>query len=416
MVLDTTIGVVGGLSAAKNVRLKGKKLRTASVQGGLSAGAGENILMITVNRDLIKLIGALNLVHDLPKQDFTRLIETLPLPGHEKERHLMYEYARATQQEYFGNGIYKRGLVELSSYCGNDCYYCGIRAGNRNASRYRMTDDEILQACSEGHRLGFRTFVLQGGEDWAFTPKRVEGIVKAIKSANSDCAVTLSLGEAPRETYALWRAAGADRYLLRHETADEDHYRMLHPPTMDPGRRRRCLWDLKELGYQVGTGFMVGSPYQTAEHLASDLAFIRELEPQMVGIGPFIPHKDTRYREFPGGGVELTLVMIALLRLMLPAALIPATTALGTAAEDGRERGILAGANVVMPNLTPVRYRGSYMLYDNKICTGEEAAECSGCLALRMWSIGYELLVSRGDYPGNDHPYRAFPLCQEATQ
>jgi biotin synthase len=198
--------------------------------------------------------------------------------------------------------------------------------------------------------------------------------------------------------YAQWRAAGADRYLLRHETADDEHYRKLHPSSMDPARRRRCLFELKDLDYQVGSGFMVGSPYQTAAHLALDLLFICELKPQMVGIGPFIPQRDTIYRDFPAGSVELTLVMIALLRLMLPYALIPATTALGTASKDGRERGVLAGANVVMPNLTPVKYRGDYMLYDGKICTGEEAAECSGCLALRMDSIGYELLISRGDY------------------
>jgi biotin synthase len=355
-----------------------------------------------MNKDVITLTEAPDLVRALPKQDVARLIETLRLPGNEAERRLLYKRARAAQQKYFGKGIYKRGLVELSSYCKNDCHYCGIRAGNGNASRYRLTDEGILAACAEGHRLGFRTFVLQGGEDPAFTPTRVEGIVRAIKSAHPDCAVTLSLGEASREVYAMWRAAGADRYLLRHETADENHYRMLHPPSMDPGKRRRCLWDLKELGYQVGTGFMVGSPYQTSEHLAADLAFVGELEPQMVGIGPFIPHKDTMYRDFPAGDVELTLVMVALLRLMLPDALIPATTALGTAAEDGRERGILAGANVLMPNLTPVRYRESYMLYDGKICTGEEAAECSGCLALRVGSIGYELLVSRGDHAARE--------------
>jgi biotin synthase len=261
-----------------------------------------------------------------------------------------------------------------------------------------MTDEEVFSACAEGYRLGFRTFVLQGGEDPAFAPERVEGLVRTIKRAHPDCALTLSLGEMPREIYALWRKAGADRYLLRHETADDDHYRMLHPASMDPAKRKRCLQDLKELGYQVGTGFMVGSPFQTAEHLANDLAFIKELKPEMIGIGPFIPHKDTIYKGFPVADIELTLVMISLLRLIFPGALLPATTALGTAAEDGRERGILAGANVVMPNLTPARYRRSYMLYDNKICTGEEAAECSGCLAMRMASIGYELLINRGDY------------------
>lgn len=351
-----------------------------------------------MDRKLENLIGTLRSDRTLPKDGFERLISALSGAGHEEERGMLYALARKTREERFGKGVYKRGLVELSSYCVNDCNYCGIRAGNGNASRYRLSDGEILAACAEGYGLGFRTFVLQGGEDPAFTPDRVSDLVRRIKFAHPDCAVTLSLGEASRAVYAQWRAAGADRYLLRHETADAEHYRMLHPPSMDPGRRRRCLFDLRELGYQVGTGFMVGSPYQNAGRLAADLLFVRELDPQMVGVGPFIPHRDTVYKDFPAGSVEQTLVMIALLRLMLPDALIPATTALGTAAGDGRERGVLAGANVVMPNLTPVKYRGRYMLYDGKICTGEEAAECSGCLALRMSSIGCELLVSRGDH------------------
>jgi biotin synthase len=352
-----------------------------------------------MNEEIAKLIDGLFLSRALARDDSARLISALSEPERGEERRRLYALAREVQAKHFGKGVYKRGLVEISSYCRNDCNYCGIRSGNTNASRYRLSDDEILAACAEGYSLGFRTFVLQGGEDSAFTADRISEIVRRIKSAHEDCAVTLSLGEAPRATYAMWRAAGADRYLLRHETADDAHYRLLHPPSMEPGRRRRCLFDLKDLGYQVGTGFMVGSPHQTAAHLAEDLAFIGKLEPQMVGIGPFIPHRDTIYRDFPTGSVELTLIMTALIRLMLPDALIPATTALGTAAEDGRERGILAGANVVMPNLTPVKYRKSYLLYDGKICTGEEAAECGGCLALRMDSIGYELLTARGDHP-----------------
>jgi biotin synthase len=352
-----------------------------------------------MNDEIVELIDELFLSRALARDDLTRLISALSAPERGEERRRLYSFAREVQAEHFGKGVYKRGLVEISSYCRNDCNYCGIRSGNANASRYRLSDDEILSACAEGYRLGFRTFVLQGGEDPAFTAERVAGIVRRIKSAYDDCAVTLSLGEAPRATYALWRAAGADRYLLRHETANDAHYRLLHPPSMDPGHRRRSLFELKDLGYQVGTGFMVGSPHQTAARLAEDLAFIGKLEPQMVGIGPFIPHRDTIYKDFPAGSVELTLVMTALIRLMLPDSLIPATTALGTAAEDGRERGVLAGANVVMPNLTPVKYRKSYLLYDGKICTGEEAAECGGCLALRMGGIGYELLVARGDHP-----------------
>jgi biotin synthase len=357
-----------------------------------------------MNEEIAKRIDDLSSSRVFTRDGLTRLISALSEPERGEERRRLYSLAREVQAKHFGKGVYKRGLVEISSYCRNDCNYCGIRSGNANASRYRLWDNEILAACAEGYRLGFRTFVLQGGEDPAFTAERVSDIVRRIKSAHEDCAVTLSLGEAPRATYAMWRVAGADRYLLRHETANDAHYRLLHPPSMDPGRRRRCLFELKELGYQVGTGFMVGSPHQTAARLAEDLAFISDLEPQMVGIGPFLPHRDTIYKDFPAGSVELTLRMTALLRLMLPDALIPATTALGTAAEDGRERGILAGANVVMPNLTPVKYRKSYLLYDGKICTGEEAAECGGCLALRMGGIGYELLVARGDHPQRIQP------------
>jgi biotin synthase len=370
-------------------------------------------MTLTINNLIEKLAST----RELSAREFENLICALRGEGMAGERERLYARARKLQEEHFGNGVFKRGLVELSSYCKNDCYYCGIRRGNKNARRYRLADGEILSSCVEGYELGFRTFVLQGGEDPAFTPERVAAIVSMIKAEYPDCALTLSLGEAERSVYAMWKTAGADRYLLRHETANEEHYRELHPDGMEPKRRKACLRDLKELGYQVGTGFMVGSPYQTAGHLAEDMLFVAGLKPHMVGIGPFIPHKDTKYRDFPAGDVDQTLVMIALLRLMLPDALIPATTALGTAAEDGRERGILAGANVVMPNLTPVKYRESYMLYDNKICTGEEAAECSGCLNMRMNGIGYELLSVRGDHPQSaahdnviergDHPQSA---------
>lgn len=309
----------------------------------------------------------------------------------------LQEQAVQVRQQHFGNQVYIRGLIEFTNYCRNDCYYCGIRRSNRQAQRYRLTREEILECCRTGYELGFRTFVLQGGEDGAFSAEKMAKIVSAVKEAYPDCAVTLSVGEYPREVYRLWKEAGADRYLLRHETADESHYRKLHPASMSGARRKECLWDLKDLGYQVGTGFMVGSPFQTTEHLVEDLLFIHELQPQMVGIGPYVTHKDTPFAGQPSGSVFLTLYLLAILRLMLPKVLLPATTALGTMAEEGREQGILSGANVVMPNLSPVSVRKKYMLYDNKIATGSEAAEGLTDLQARMERIGYQVVVSRGD-------------------
>ena len=248
-----------------------------------------------------------------------------------------------------------------------------------------------------GYELGFRTFVLQGGEDGYFTDGRMEGIVSAIKRQHPDCAITLSIGERNFKSYQKFYEAGAERFLLRHETYNSDHYSRLHPEILSAKERQRCLWDLKKIGYQVGTGFMVGSPYQTAENLAEDMLFIKNLNPQMVGIGPFIPHKDTQFANEAAGTLELTLFMLGLLRLMIPKLLLPATTALGTIDPNGRELGILAGANVVMPNLSPINVRKKYMLYNDKISTGDEAAESVENLKLRMRNIGYEVVVSRGD-------------------
>ena len=298
---------------------------------------------------------------------------------------------------HFGNKIYIRGLIEFTNYCHNDCYYCGIRKSNPNILRSRLSPSEILSCCHIGYELGFRTFVLQGGEDNWFTTKRMAEIVAEIHSHFPDCAITLSIGERSRESYQALFDAGADRYLLRHETYDPVHYRRLHPDSLSAVHRRKCLWDLKEIGYQIGTGFMVGSPFQTAENLADDLLFLKELNPQMVGIGPFIPHHDTRFSHEPPGTLELTLFLLGLIRLMIPKVLLPATTALGTISPQGRELGIRAGANVVMPNLSPTEVRKNYLLYDNKICTGEESAQCRGCLEQRMASIGYQVVVSRGD-------------------
>lgn len=342
-----------------------------------------------------QLIDKLEETSHLTKEEWSALIRERT----EETAQYLFEKARYWQRQYFGNRIYTRGLIEFTNYCKNDCYYCGIRRSNFHAQRYRLTKDQIMECCREGYGLGFRTFVLQGGEDGWFTQERLEEIVCAVRKSYPDCAVTLSLGERSRESYQGLFEAGADRYLLRHETADEAHYQSLHPAELSARKRKQCLWNLKEIGYQTGTGFLVGSPGQTPEHLAQDLLFIRELEPHMVGIGPFIPHHDTPFAREAGGTVELTLFLIGLLRVMLPGLLIPATTALGTIDPQGREKGILAGANVVMPNLSPVSERKKYELYDNKICTGDEAAECQSCLNQRMERIGYQLTSERGDSP-----------------
>ena len=314
----------------------------------------------------------------------------------------IFEKARKIQQAYYGTDVYIRGLIEFTNYCKNDCYYCGIRRSNSKAHRYRLSEEQILRCCQQGYILGFRTFVLQGGEDGYFTDERMVSLVKEIRKNYPDCAITLSIGERSYDSYLALFEAGADRYLLRHETWDEEHYRLLHPPALSAKHRQQCLWDLKKIGYQVGTGYMVGSPFQTAENLADDMLFLEELNPQMVGIGPFIPHHDTPFKDQAAGTLELTLYMLGLIRLMLPKVLLPATTALGTIDEKGRELGILAGANVVMPNLSPENVRKDYLLYDNKICTGSEAAECRMDLENRMHAIGYHVVCHRGDSLNTD--------------
>lgn len=307
------------------------------------------------------------------------------------------EAADIRRRENYGDKVYIRGLIEFTNYCRNNCYYCGIRRDNKKAERYRLTKDEILLCCDEGYKLGFRTFVMQGGEDPYYTDEMICDIVSKIKSRYPDCAVTLSIGEKPRESYQAFFAAGADRYLLRHETADPEHYGKLHPEAMSLENRKECLFDLKEIGYQVGSGFMVGSPYQTTENLISDLRFLQKLQPDMIGIGPYITHADTPFAEFKSGDVMLTLRLVSILRLMFPYALIPSTTALGTIHPQGRELGLKAGANVVMPNLSPVSVRKLYSLYENKICTGEEAAQCRGCLERRVESAGYKIVTDIGN-------------------
>ena len=316
-----------------------------------------------------------------------------------EELEIVRQMAAGTRELHYGKKVFFRGLIEFSSYCKNDCHYCGLCRSNHHAVRYRLSEEEILDCCRMGYDLGFRTFVLQGGEDPHFTDDVMCRVVSQIRARFPDCAITLSLGERSRASFQRLYDAGADRYLHRHETADEAHYQRLHPAEMRLSNRKRCLYDLKEIGFQVGAGFMVESPFQTFDTLAEDFLFLRGLQPHMVGIGPFIPQKDTRFRDFATPTPGRTLILLSLIRLLLPKVLLPATTALGTVDRQGREMGLKAGANVVMPNLSPVVHRKDYALYDNKICTGEEAAECLACLSRRIASAGFEPDFSRGDHP-----------------
>ena len=343
-----------------------------------------------------EMICRLETRHSLSEAEYAEMINDRD----EEAAALLARKAAEKQQAIFGNAVYIRGLIEISNICKNNCLYCGIRRDNLQVERYRLTPEEILSCAKEGHDLGFRTFVLQGGEDPVITDNVLGGIIRTMKQRYPDCAVTLSMGERSRESYQTLYDAGADRYLLRHETADATHYMKLHPKEMSFENRIRCLWELKEIGYQVGCGFMVGSPFQKPETLAKDLKFLETFRPAMCGIGPFVPHRNTPFREEKAGTLELTLFLLSVIRLILPEVLLPATTALGTIHPQGREMGILAGANVVMPNLSPVNVRKKYELYDNKICTGEESAQCLGCLETRIRSIGYHLAVDRGDAPG----------------
>ncbi len=343
--------------------------------------------------DAIRLLETLERERSLSLEEYRALLDawspTLAAAAAEK--------AVAVRQRVYGNTVFVRGLIEVSNICKNDCLYCGIRKSNTACERYRLEKDDILACCKEGYALGFRTFVMQGGEDGYFTDDRLCDLVRSIKERYPDCAVTLSMGERSRESYERLYEAGADRYLLRHETADAEHYARLHPPTLTLAERMRCLRDLKEIGFQTGCGFMVGSPYQTTEELAKDLKFVEEFQPAMCGIGPFIPHKDTPFKGYEAGTLEMTCFLLSLVRLIVPTVLLPSTTALGTIHPTGRELGILAGANVVMPNLSPLSVRKKYMLYDGKIATGDESAQSLQHLKERMASIGYRIVVDRGD-------------------
>ena len=340
-----------------------------------------------------ELADRLNTAHSLSVEEYRFLLENRTKDDEEYIKSL----AVSARKKIYGNSVYVRGLIEISNICKNDCFYCGIRKSNKNCDRYRLTPKQILDCAKEGYSLGFRTFVLQGGEDPYFSDEVLCEIIRNIKKEFPDCAVTLSMGERSAESYKTIYNAGADRYLLRHETANEAHYKKLHPHEMSFENRMSCLKELRNIGYQVGAGFMVGSPFQTYSELAEDLKFIESFKPDMCGIGPFIPHKDTPFASQKAGTLEDTCFLLSIIRLIYPNILLPSTTALGTIHPQGREMGILSGANVVMPNLSPVSVRKKYELYDNKICTGEESAECKNCLQMRMKSVGYEIVTDRGD-------------------
>ncbi len=343
-----------------------------------------------------ELIERLERERDLTNAEFAVLLDQSP----GADRDFLFERARAVRDAHYGRKVYIRGLIELTNYCKNDCLYCGIRKSNASCERYRLTKEQILSCCESGYALGFRTFVLQGGEDGWYTDERMTDIVRAMRQAYPDCAITLSLGERGRESFKRLYDAGANRYLLRHETADEAHYARLHPASMTLTHRLQCLRDLKEIGFQTGAGFMVGSPYQTTECIVRDFRFLQELKPQMVGLGPFIPHHATPLKDFPAGSTERTLLCLSIVRLLLPNVLLPATTALATIDGDGRIKGMNAGCNVVMPNLSPMEDRSKYLLYDNKASSGEEAAESLRALREHLAAAGYEVVIDRGDYKG----------------
>lgn len=330
----------------------------------------------------------------LSKADWAQLFSTWT----DSDREYAASLAREASVSRFGHDVFFRGIVEFTNICKNNCYYCGIRRDDEGVARYRLTKDEILDCCREGHALGYRTFVLQGGEDGWFTDDRLVGIISAICAGYPDCAVTLSIGERSRESYQRLYDAGARRYLLRHETANAAHYGLLHPPELSWQNRMRCLRDLKSIGYQTGAGFMIGTPGQTPEILAEEMLFLADFQPEMYGVGPFLPHQGTPLCNEPAGSAELTLFVLSLARLTLPDLLLPATTALGTARGDGRQLGVLAGANVVMPNLSPMAVRKKYMLYDNKTGTDCDASAGLDALKVQMGAIGYRLVSARGDF------------------
>ncbi len=363
-----------------------------------AASFGAFVYLRGIIMNNIELINKLNKEKYLDREEWTALFSSYT----DEDRQFAAKLARKITDEHFGKNIYLRGLIEISNICRNDCFYCGIRRSNKHVCRYRMTKEEILACCEDGYQAGFRTFVLQGGEDGAFSGEEMVGIVSEIRKRFPDCAITLSLGELSYDTYKRLFDAGADRYLLRHETASEERYKKLHPEKMSHKNRMECLKNLKEIGYQVGCGMMIGAPYQTPEALAEDMLFLREFGPHMIGIGPFIPAKNTPFEKESAGTLEETLFVLSLCRIMLPDVLLPSTTALGTIDKNGREMGIFAGANVVMPNLSPTENRKNYSLYNDKIGANDNAAQSKAVVDDMLSRIGYSAPVSRGDY-GEKH-------------
>lgn len=347
-----------------------------------------------MNEKIKNLVDKLEKEHILTVDEFTFIIDNVS----DDDREYIRSKAQGIAKSKFGNKVYTRGIVEFSNICKNDCYYCGIRKSNKNFERYRLTKEQILDCCESGYAYDYRTFVLQSGEDPYYTDEVMCDIVSTIREKYTDCAITLSIGERSRESYQKLFDAGANRYLLRHETANKELYEKLHPSYQKFEVRMQCLRDLKDIGYQVGTGMMIGAPFQTHRNLAEDLVFLGEFKPHMVGTGPFIPHKDTDFRNEKAGTLEMVLLCLSLVRIMLPNVLLPATTALGSINPIGREKGVLAGANVIMPNLSPTEVRKNYLLYDNKICVNDASSQCKNCINARMIKIGYEVEVSRGDY------------------
>ena len=343
---------------------------------------------------MFELIEKLERENSLSLEEYKYLIDNRD----DESACLLREKADKARRRVYGNKVFIRGLIEISNICKNDCLYCGIRKGNRSCQRYRLSEEDILTCCKEGYGLGFRTFVMQGGEDGFFTDEVMCSIIRKIKKSYPDCAVTLSLGERSEESYRRLFEAGADRYLLRHETADKEHYGKLHPKNLSWDKRMECLRNLKKIGFQTGCGFMVESPFQTSEQLAKDLKFVEEFSPEMCGIGPFIPHNETVFRDEKAGSCELTCNLLSIVRLIKPTILLPSTTALSTIDKEGREKGILSGGNVVMPNLSPLSVRKKYMLYDGKISTDEEAAENLMRLKEKIRAIGFEVVTERGDF------------------
>lgn len=338
------------------------------------------------------LIDKLYKSNNLPKEKLLLLLDNM----NEEDKNYLFKMSLKIKEKVYGDKIYMRGLIEFTNYCKRNCVYCGIRSENIKADRYRLTVEQIMECCTVGEKLGYKTFVLQGGEDPFYTDDKIVEIIKEIKKEFKETAITLSIGEKSFESYKKFYDAGVDRYLLRHETASKKLYGKLHP-NMDFDNRRKCLRDLKEIGYQIGAGFMVGLPNQTNKDYAEDLIFLKELSPHMIGIGPFISSKDTPLSNEKNGTVEETLVLLSIIRLLLPAVLLPSTTALGSLDSKGREKALKVGANVVMPNLSPISVREKYALYDGKICTGDEAAHCRKCIEGRINSTGFKVDMSRGD-------------------